>query len=613
MQHFSRTCLAASISTALFVPTTQAEANINDSVQEMPTTDQCLVETSGEEDALNSEVVVQADRLQAINGDKAQYSGNVEVTQGPKKITADSVTLHQQDNVVVAEGNVTFNDGKVKARSDRVTNDINQDTFSLENTDYQFLCQQGRGTAAYIARTGQSVYELEDGSITSCPQGDNSWRLVASGIDVDQDEETATLHHPRFEVLDVPVFYVPYLTMPIGDTRKTGFLFPSMSYGSSDGMEVEIPFYWNIAPQYDMTITPLYMQKRGTKLDTDFRYLTNGWGDGEVKGEYMGSDKKYDDESRWGYQFKHDGIINKQWVVSLDYSKVSDIDYFRDLDSDIGNREDGQLLQEGEVQYRSDFWDASLRVRDFQILLQEDNQPYRLLPQLDLNYYTPLWGNYVNFDVKSQVSRFDTDDPAWRRLELPASLESASYSAFELEVNELRTYQGQSDVFVTNEQGSITAMTFGGGANALVTELLGDAGTISSDFGGNPPYQKMYDISRIVYKHWLAQTNVLFIIGGKANNTDIYTTFRAMADALRDDFNGNGRRPLFVVVGRGGPNLIRGMAYLKDVLDALGVPYRMFGHDSAMSGVVNYARAVDDWMSAGGRAEIARCMGLATA
>ena len=449
MQHFSRTCLAASISTALFVPTTQAEANINDSVQEMPTTDQCLVETSGEEDALNSEVVVQADRLQAINGDKAQYSGNVEVTQGPKKITADSVTLHQQDNVVVAEGNVTFNDGKVKARSDRVTNDINQDTFSLENTDYQFLCQQGRGTAAYIARTGQSVYELEDGSITSCPQGDNAWRLVASGIDVDQDEETATLHHPRFEILDVPVFYVPYMTMPIGDTRKTGFLFPSMSYGSSDGMEVELPFYWNIAPQYDMTITPMYMQKRGNKLDTDFRYLTDGWGDGEIKGEYMGSDKKYDDESRWGYQFKHDGIINKQWVVSLDYSKVSDINYFRDLDSDIGNREDGQLLQEGEVQYRSDFWDASLRVRDFQVLLQEDNQPYRLLPELELNYYTPLWGSYVNFDVKSQLSRFDTDDtakPDATRVHVEPGITiplSNSWATWTTEARVLSTYYSQ--------------------------------------------------------------------------------------------------------------------------------------------------------------------------
>lgn len=117
--------------------------------------------------------------------------------------------------------------------------------------------------------------------------------------------------------------------MPIGDTRKTGFLFPSLSYGSNDGMEVEIPFYWNIAPEYDMTITPLYMQKRGNKLDADFRYLTDGWGQGEIKGEYMNSDKKYNDESRWGYQFKHEGIINKQWLVNLDYSKVSDIDYFR--------------------------------------------------------------------------------------------------------------------------------------------------------------------------------------------------------------------------------------------------------------------------------------------
>ncbi len=205
---------------------------------------------------------------------------------------------------------------------------------------------------------------------------------------------------------------------------------------------------------------------------------------------------------------------------------------------------------------------------------------------------------------------FDTDDSHWKRLQLPTSLDSSNYSEFELEINALRTYQGQSDVFVTNPAGTVTAMTFGGGANALVTEMLGDAGTISSDFGGNPPYAKMYDISRIVYKHWLAQSNVLFIIGGKANNTDIYTTFRAMGDALRDYFNTHGPMPLFVVVGRGGPNLVRGMGYLKDVLDALGVPYRMFGHDSSISGVVNYAQAIDAWMSAGGKDVVARRMGI---
>jgi hypothetical protein len=194
---------------------------------------------------------------------------------------------------------------------------------------------------------------------------------------------------------------------------------------------------------------------------------------------------------------------------------------------------------------------------------------------------------------------------------LPDDLDTSSYSEFELEVNQLRTYQGQSDVFVTNEVGTITAMTFGGGANALVTELLGDKATISSDFGGNPPYQKMLDISRIVYKYWLKQTNVLFIIGGKANNTDIYETFRGMANALRDYFNTHGPLPIYVVVGRGGPNLVRGMAYMKDTLDALGIPYRMFGHDSAMSGVVNYAIDIDNWMSQGGGKEIiAKQMGI---
>jgi succinyl-CoA synthetase beta subunit len=206
---------------------------------------------------------------------------------------------------------------------------------------------------------------------------------------------------------------------------------------------------------------------------------------------------------------------------------------------------------------------------------------------------------------------FDTDDPKWKRLDLPDDLDTSSYSEFELEVNQLRTYQGQSDVFVTNEVGTITAMTFGGGANALVTELLGDKATISSDFGGNPPYQKMLDISRIVYKYWLKQTNVLFIIGGKANNTDIYETFRGMANALRDYFNTHGPLPIYVVVGRGGPNLVRGMAYMKDTLDALGIPYRMFGHDSAMSGVVNYAIDIDNWMSQGGGKEIiAKQMGI---
>jgi succinyl-CoA synthetase beta subunit len=200
---------------------------------------------------------------------------------------------------------------------------------------------------------------------------------------------------------------------------------------------------------------------------------------------------------------------------------------------------------------------------------------------------------------------FDRDDPRWHRLGLPDESFTADTSAFELEVNQLRTHQGQSDVFVINPNGTILAPTFGGGANSLVTEVLGEAAIISSDFGGNPPYEKMKSVAAICFKHWLAQTNVLFIIGGKSNNTDIYETFRAMADALREYFSRNGPKPLFVVVGRGGPNLVRGLGALAEACDNLGLPYRFFGFDSAISEVVNYAKEVDAWMRAGGRAAIA--------
>jgi len=205
---------------------------------------------------------------------------------------------------------------------------------------------------------------------------------------------------------------------------------------------------------------------------------------------------------------------------------------------------------------------------------------------------------------------FDRDDPRVARLGLPDQLFAADVTAFEQEVNQLRTHQGQSDVFVINEAGTILAPTFGGGANSLVTEVLGEAAIISSDFGGNPPYEKMKAVASICYRHFLKQTNVLFIIGGKSNNTDILETFRGMGDALREHFAANGPTPLYVVVGRGGPNLVRGMGNLAETLESLGVPYRFFGFDSAISEVVNYARQVDAWMRAGGRAEIAASLGL---
>jgi len=197
---------------------------------------------------------------------------------------------------------------------------------------------------------------------------------------------------------------------------------------------------------------------------------------------------------------------------------------------------------------------------------------------------------------------FDQDNPAWKRLELPPTIFQSEVTAFEADVNKLRTHQGQSDALELNPGGTIVPFMFGGGASSAATETLGTAAIFSSDFGGNPPYEKMYEIASIVFRHWIDRASVLLLIGGKANNTDIHVTFKGVFDALRDHVGRTGRvPPVYTVIGRGGPNLVKGMFYAKDILDTLRLPYRMFGFDTSMMLVLEYARRVDEWWRREGR------------
>ena len=200
----------------------------------------------------------------------------------------------------------------------------------------------------------------------------------------------------------------------------------------------------------------------------------------------------------------------------------------------------------------------------------------------------------VACDFKAQ---FDQDNPHWKRLNLPSEIFHSNLTDFESDINQLRTYQGQSDVVVINPEGSITPFMFGGGANSAATEILSQKTTISSDFGGNPPYEKMYEIAKITFNYWLDQSNVILIIGGKANNTDIFVTFKGIFDALRDHIAAHGKKELFIVAGRGGPNLIKGFTYAAGILDNLQIPYKFFGYDSSMIEVIQYAVDIDEWIN----------------
>ncbi len=217
-------------------------------------------------------------------------------------------------------------------------------------------------------------------------------------------------------------------------------------------------------------------------------------------------------------------------------------------------------------------------------------------------------GGYIPIacDIKAG---FDKDNPAWKRIGLPETIFQSDVTPFESEINQLRTYQGQSDVLELNPNGTIIPFMFGGGANSAATETLGTSAIFSSDFGGNPPYEKMYEISRIVFKYWYEKANVLLIIGGKANNTDIYVTFKGIFDALRDHVAVHGRRPIYTVIGRGGPNLVKGLFYGKDILDTLKMPYRVFGYDTSMISTIEYAKKIEEWWGKSGKEEFVKKIG----
>ncbi len=201
----------------------------------------------------------------------------------------------------------------------------------------------------------------------------------------------------KLRIGGVPVFYIPYMTVPVSEKRKTGFLFPSFSSSTTNGIEIATPFYWNIAPEYDLIFTPHYMSSRGLFTKTEFRYLLGDPGDrqtptGQFNLEYLGSDNMLDGSpNRYMYHWEHSDALDENWRVLANYTDVSDNNYFNDLKSDVNRATDNQLSRVGEIAYFTDNWDFSARVQDIKVLGKEE-RPYQVMPQLNFNYRTPGCG-----------------------------------------------------------------------------------------------------------------------------------------------------------------------------------------------------------------------------
>ena len=264
-----------------------------------------------------------------------------------------------------------------------------------------------------MKQRGENRYTiLENGSFTSCLPGSDTWSVVGSEVIHDREEQVAEIWNARFKLGPVPVFYSPYLQLPVGDKRRSGFLIPNAKYSTNNYFEFYLPYYWNIAPNMDATITPHYMHRRGGIMwENEFRYLTQA-GAGLMEFDYLNSDKVYEDEHpkddnsrRWLFYWQHSGVMDQVWRFNVDYTKVSDTSYFNDFDNKYGSSTDGYATQKFSVGYAVQNFDATVSTKQFQVFDAQNSNSYSAQPQLDVNYYqndvgpfdTRIYGQAVHF------------------------------------------------------------------------------------------------------------------------------------------------------------------------------------------------------------------------
>ena len=372
-------------------------------------------------------VYIEADQAEITQPRSGIYKGNVDIKQGNRRLQSAEVEVQQLgsgDNVqryAFARGGFDYRDNQINLLGDDAKIHLNTKDTDVRNAHYQLVDRQGRGSAESV-ELRDDYRVMKNATFTSCLQDDHSWSIYADEMRQHVKEEYAEMWHARFKVQGVPVFYTPYLQLPIGDRRRSGLLIPTLGHGSRDGYFYAQPVYWNIAPNLDATLTPKYMSHRGWQLNSEFRYLTT-LGEGQVAGEYLGDDrlKDYDSENRKRHLFywKHNAAFARDWRLDLNYTKVSDKRYFNDFDSAYGSSTDGYADQTGRIAYYQPNYNIAMFVKQFQIFDEVVIGPYRALPQIDFNYYqNGLFGNKVDFKLFSQAVRFDNDSAqmptAWR-------------------------------------------------------------------------------------------------------------------------------------------------------------------------------------------------------
>ncbi|MDX1733781.1 MAG: LPS-assembly protein LptD [Halioglobus sp.] len=353
-----------------------------------------------------------------LQGNQAVFDGRVQAQQGYRRLYGDNAVVFRDRESAVLTGNVTLREPGVLLTGGEAEVFSETGEATVKDASFVFHEQHMRGAADLLRRDADGFVHIQDGSFSYCAPGEKDWMVHAEHLKLDLDEGLATANDATIEFEGVPVFYSPWLQFPIDDRRRTGVLWPDFGNDSSGGLDITVPVYVNLAPNYDALYSPRYIEERGFNQELMLRYLSPRTGQWSVGGAWMHDDDKYADREevtggsdRWLGVIKQDGLFRQRWRSKVDYSKASDVDYMKDLETtSLESQRKTSLLQLAALDYLGDNWLFNLEARQFQSLADDINKDYQTLPQLSASY----WGRGQPFELEpviaAQLSNFDSDE-----------------------------------------------------------------------------------------------------------------------------------------------------------------------------------------------------------
>ncbi|MGH8295756.1 MAG: LPS-assembly protein LptD [Steroidobacteraceae bacterium] len=367
--------------------------------------------------AAGGNVHIEANHATVTKNGLLTLSGHVVVRQGQRRIESSRLEYNRNNNSLRTQGGIDYTDPLV-----HVTGSAGSYSPAagarFESAHFNLVRRSARGAAREMRLTPQGLITLERVTFTTCPVNDQSWVLRAARITLDTRKRVGTGRDARIDFEGVPILYLPWVSFPLGNVRKSGFLFPTIGNTSTGGAELSVPYYFNIAPNADFTFQPTEYSRRGLDIAGDFRYLTRRQ-HGELDWDYLPDDAVYH-ASRSRIRLVNVTQLPDNFRLTLDGGNVSDTHYFEDFSSGPEGTSTPFLDRSAVLSYRDVHWDFEGLAQQFQTVdstLPLDERPYARVPDLTLSAdYGWGPGNLLRYGFESEVVDFrrSTGVTGWR-------------------------------------------------------------------------------------------------------------------------------------------------------------------------------------------------------